>query len=139
MSPDIEGEVIQRLEPDETDAYEMHEAVRRNVDDRTLIVVRTGDRHPESAVDDAPVLSTIVHAVLDPLVGLGLLAPLETVVVAVRTRRDVEVGDELALEAEPVVIDGHGDVLLYYPSPDVAGLRRGVEATLTAASSRADP
>jgi hypothetical protein len=137
MTVSIEGELLGRLEPDETE----HEAVRRNAHDRKLLLVRTDDHdHLESAVYDAPVLSTIVHAVLEPLVRLGLLEPLETALVAVRTPRDVDVGDELSLEAEPVVIDGHGDVLLYYPASDVAGLRRSVETTLTAAAaSRADP
>lgn len=134
MTVSIEGTVIEHLEPDETD----HEAVRRNADDRTLIVVQTGD-HPESAVDDAPVLSTIVTAVLDRLVGLGLLDPVETAVVAVRDASAVPVGAALYLEAEPVVIDGHGDVLLYYPAHDVAALRRTVKNTLTAASTRTDP
>lgn len=132
MTVSLEGEVIQRLEPDETE----HEAVRRNADDRTLIVVQTGDRH--TAVDDAPVLSTIVTAVLERLVGLGLLEPVETAVVAVRETYAVPVGSALYLEAEPVVIDSHGDVLLYYPAHDVAALRRTVERTLTAASTRTE-
>jgi hypothetical protein len=134
MTVSIEGTVIDRLEPDETE----HEAVRRNADDRTLLVVQTGDRHSASDGYDAPVLSTIAAAILDTLVGLGLLEPLETALVAVRSNRDVDVGAELSLEAEPVVIDGHGDVLLYYPSSHVAGLRRSVENTLTAAR-RTDP
>jgi hypothetical protein len=135
MTVSLEGELLGRLDPDETE----HEAIRRNADDRTLLVLRTGDHHPARAGLDVPILDPILDALDHVGVRLGLLDPVETAVVAVRPRRDDDVGAELSLEAEPVVIDGHGNVLLYYPAHDVAGLRRGVEATLTAADRRADP
>jgi hypothetical protein len=135
MTVSLEGTVIDRLEPDETE----HEVVRRNADDRTLLALRTGDHHPARAGLDVPILDPILDALDRVGVHLGLLEPVETALVAVRDHHAVPVGAALYLEAEPVVIDGHGDVLLYYPAYDVAGLRRTVENTLTAASSRADP
>ena len=138
MSLEIEGEVVQRLEPDEVDGYAMPDEVRQHADDRSLLVVRASRHHPARFAWGLPLLGDLVGLLCHPLVALGLLEPVESYVVAVRDP-DLEVGELVSLEITPVVLDGPidtiegdlGDVLLYFPTHDVEPrLRRGLEETL---------
>jgi hypothetical protein len=138
MSLEIEGEVVQRLEPDEVDGYVMPEEVRQHADDRTLLVVRASRHHPARFAWSIPLLEDVVGFLSEPLVALGLLEPVESFVVAVR-EPDLEVGEETSLKVTPVVLDGpvstiqgdSSDVLLYFPTRDVEPRLRDIERALT--------
>jgi len=138
VSLDLEGDVVQRLDPDEVDRYAMHEEVRQHTDDRSLLVVRSSRHHPARFAWGLPLLGDVVGLLCYPLVALGLLDPVESSVVAVRDP-NLEVGDLVSLRVTPVVLDGpvdtiEGDpseVLLYYPTRDVEPrLRQAIEQTL---------
>jgi len=138
MSLEIAGEVVQRLEPDEADRYMMDKEVRRHVDDRTLLVIRSPGHHPSRFAWGIPFLEDVVALHLRPLEVLGLIEPVESYVVAVRDP-DLEVGEETSLDVTPVVLDGpvstirgdSSDVLLYFPTCDVEPRLRSIERTLS--------
>ena len=138
MSLEIEGEVVQRLEPDEVDDYLVADEVRRHVGDRTLLVVRASQHHPVRFAWGIPLLEQIAEELSRPLMALEVIEPVESFVVAVRDP-DLEVGEETSLEVTPVVLDGpvstiqgdSSDVLLYFPTRDVEPRLRSIERTLS--------
>ena len=136
MSLEVEGEVAQRIDPDEADRFIISEEVRRHAEDRTLIVVRSSEHHSARFAWGVPLLRDLVASVSELFVSLGALDPVESFVVAVDDT-DLEVGETASLELTPVVFRGPvdslggdttGGVLLYFLTDDVdSQLRRGIE------------